>query len=240
MRGGAGRRRPGIAVRRPCRSLPPQPLRRVAHPQPPRRRAGDDRVVGHVLRDDGVRPHDAVVADRDAAQDARAVADPAVVADVRRRACRSPAGGSGARPRRRRGRSRSASRGRRRCTRGRSTTCWKAEIVHSWPSTVFAPIDASPSWTRIFVPWPIQRPAAEPERRAAADLERHARGRRSRGRRSAAARASAACSHAQRSASRAYLRVEHPVAAREAQQRERPAVRRHRRAADEQRPRVAR
>src|SRR5919108_6454247 len=39
-------------------------------------------------------------------------------------------------------------------------TCWKQEIVHSWPSTVLAPISHSPSWTRIFVPWPIhdQRP----------------------------------------------------------------------------------
>ena len=39
-------------------------------------------------------------------------------------------------------------------------TCWKAEIVHSWPSTDFAPMYASPSWTRIFEPWPIhdQRP----------------------------------------------------------------------------------
>src|SRR5919202_1597193 len=35
-------------------------------------------------------------------------------------------------------------------------TCWKAEIVHSWPSTVLAPISTSPSWARIFVPWPIQ------------------------------------------------------------------------------------
>jgi hypothetical protein len=35
-------------------------------------------------------------------------------------------------------------------------TCWKAEIVHSWPSTLLAPIDTSPSWARIFVPWPIQ------------------------------------------------------------------------------------
>src|SRR5215218_2951989 len=40
-------------------------------------------------------------------------------------------------------------------------TCWNAEIVHSCPSTDFAPIDASPSWTRIFVPCPIhdQRPS---------------------------------------------------------------------------------
>src|SRR5919197_1097377 len=40
-------------------------------------------------------------------------------------------------------------------------TCWKAEIVHSCPSTVLAPISHSPSCTRIFVPWPIhdQRPS---------------------------------------------------------------------------------
>ena len=35
-------------------------------------------------------------------------------------------------------------------------TCWKAEIVHSWPITVFAPISTSPSWARILEPWPIQ------------------------------------------------------------------------------------
>ena len=62
----------------------------------------------------------AVVADGDAAQDAGAVADPAVASRRARRACRCPAGGSGARPRRRRGRSRSASRGRRSRTRARS------------------------------------------------------------------------------------------------------------------------
>src|SRR4051794_13742223 len=40
-------------------------------------------------------------------------------------------------------------------------TCWKAEIVHSCPRTVLAPISHSPSCTRIFVPWPIhdQRPS---------------------------------------------------------------------------------
>ena len=39
-------------------------------------------------------------------------------------------------------------------------TCWKAEIVHSWPITVFAPMLTSPSWTRILLPCPIhaQRP----------------------------------------------------------------------------------
>src|SRR3954452_3029639 len=39
-------------------------------------------------------------------------------------------------------------------------TCWKEEIVHSWPITVLAPMRTSPSWARILVPWPIhhQRP----------------------------------------------------------------------------------
>ena len=39
-------------------------------------------------------------------------------------------------------------------------TCWKAEIVHSWPITVLAPISTSPSWARILQPCPIhaQRP----------------------------------------------------------------------------------
>src|SRR5215208_2352781 len=35
-------------------------------------------------------------------------------------------------------------------------TCWKEEIVHSCPSTVFAPIDTVPSWLRILQPWPTQ------------------------------------------------------------------------------------
>ena len=64
------------------------------------------RVRGHVLGDHRVGADDRVVADPDAAQDAGAVADPDVGADVARRACRCPARGSGARPRRRRGRSR--------------------------------------------------------------------------------------------------------------------------------------
>jgi hypothetical protein len=39
--------------------------------------------------------------------------------------------------------------------------CWNAEIVHSCPSTVLAPISTMPSCTRIFVPCPIhdQRPS---------------------------------------------------------------------------------
>ena len=41
-------------------------------------------------------------------------------------------------------------------------TRWYAEIVHSWPSTVFGPIETTPSWQRIFVPWPShdQRPSS--------------------------------------------------------------------------------
>ena len=40
-------------------------------------------------------------------------------------------------------------------------TCWKTLHTHSWPTTVFAPIRSSPSWTRIFEPCPIhdQRPS---------------------------------------------------------------------------------
>ena len=40
-------------------------------------------------------------------------------------------------------------------------TCWNAEIVHSWPMTVLAPISTTPSCARILVPWPIhdQRPS---------------------------------------------------------------------------------
>src|SRR3954454_15615702 len=40
-------------------------------------------------------------------------------------------------------------------------TCWKLEIVHSCPSTDFAPISTTPSCARILVPWPIhdQRPS---------------------------------------------------------------------------------
>ncbi len=53
-------------------------------------------------------------------------------------------------------------------------TCWKAEIVHSWPITVFAPISTSPSWARIFEPWPIQHQRPSLHARALADLERHA------------------------------------------------------------------
>ena len=78
---------------------------------PARRRR--PRSSGTSLVTTALVPITAVVADRDAAQDAGAVADPDVVADAARRACRCPARGSGARPRPCRGRSRSSSRGRR-------------------------------------------------------------------------------------------------------------------------------
>ncbi len=115
-------------------------------------------------------------------------------------------------------------------------TCWKAEIVHSWPSTVLAPIETSPSWARIFVPWPIhdQRPsrttASRPISNVTPGPTKHSPSvcRRPRQR---------SFSHAQRSDQPRVLAVEHAVAAHEAQQRERPAVERGRRAADLQRPR---
>ena len=70
----------------PSPTPPPQlPAPRARPPratQPPRRRPRHDGVVRHVLGDHGVPAHDCVVADRTAAQDAGAVADPAVVADA--------------------------------------------------------------------------------------------------------------------------------------------------------------
>ena len=103
-------------------------------------------------------------------------------------------------------------------------TCWNAEIVHSWPSTVFAPIDASPSWTRIFVPWPIhdQRPSCSVAPRPISNVTpgptKHSPSVCSRPRQRS-------LSHAQRSASRAYFALSIPWRAREAQQRERAAGR---------------
>src|SRR5687767_15397006 len=63
-------------------SGPAQRLGLLAHPQDARGDPADDGVGRHVLGDHGAGPDDRVVADRRAAQDARAVADPAVVADV--------------------------------------------------------------------------------------------------------------------------------------------------------------
>ena len=74
----ASSRPPGRA--RPGR--PAQLPRRLAHPDHPRRDAGDDRVGGDVPGDHRVGADDRVVADPDAAQDAGAVADPDVGADL--------------------------------------------------------------------------------------------------------------------------------------------------------------
>jgi hypothetical protein len=52
-------------------------------------------------------------------------------------------------------------------------TCWNAEIVHSCPSTVLAPMRTSPSWQRTFVV-ADPRPAPEVDLRVLADLELHA------------------------------------------------------------------
>ena len=85
---------------------PAQLLRRLAHPDHPRRDAGDDGVGGDVLGDHRVGADDRVVADPDAAQDAGAVADPDVGADLDVALVDALTGGSAARPRPRRGRSR--------------------------------------------------------------------------------------------------------------------------------------
>src|SRR4051794_21798169 len=61
---------------------PAQRARPRPHAQQPRRSAGDDRVGRHVLGHDAAGADDGVVADGDAAQEARAVADPHVVADA--------------------------------------------------------------------------------------------------------------------------------------------------------------
>ena len=135
--------------------------RGVAHPDQARRGAADDGVRGHLPGHDRIGADDAVVADRDPAQDACPVAHPDVVAQPHIASCRSLADGSDARPRRRRGRSRSASR-RSAIRHSRPIEmCWKAEIVHSCPSTLLAPIRTSPSCTRILLSWPIhdQRPS---------------------------------------------------------------------------------
>ena len=88
------------------RVRPAQLLRRLAHPQHPRRDAADDGVGGDVLGHDRVGADDRVVADPDAAQDAGAVADPDVGADLDVALVDALLRGSAARPRRRRGRSR--------------------------------------------------------------------------------------------------------------------------------------
>src|SRR5688500_333731 len=57
-------------------------LRLVAHPEHACGHAADDGIGGHVLRHHGVGADHGVVADRDPAQDARAVADPDVMANA--------------------------------------------------------------------------------------------------------------------------------------------------------------
>ena len=89
-------------------------------------------------------------------------------------------------------------------------TLWKAEIVHSCPSTDLAPIDASPSCTRTFVPWPIQhqRPSRSLAPRPISSLTpgptKQSPSVSSRPRQRS-------FSHAQRSASRAYFGVSIPL-----------------------------
>src|SRR4051812_14473726 len=61
-------------------SNPAEALGLLAHAEHPRGDPGADRVRGQVLGDDRAGPDHRVVADGDAAQDAGAVADPAVVA----------------------------------------------------------------------------------------------------------------------------------------------------------------
>src|SRR4051812_11771786 len=92
-------------------------------------------------------------------------------------------------------------------------TCWNAEMVHSWPNTVLAPISHIPSWTRIFVPCPIhdQRPsrrtASRPIWSFTPGPTKHSP--------SVCSRApTRSLSHAQRAISRAYLRFSIPWARR--------------------------
>src|ERR671910_414347 len=53
-------------------------------------------------------------------------------------------------------------------------TCWNEEIVHSWPSTVLAPIETVPSWLRILHPCPThdQRPSSTVARSPTSMLHR--------------------------------------------------------------------
>ena len=88
--------------------------------------------------------------------------------------------------------------------------------MHSWPSTVLAPISTSPSWQRIFVPWPIQtqRPKRDPRR--AADLELHAAAEEQHARRAPApARRGEEAPPQEAQREQRVLRREHPVAGEE-------------------------
>ena len=111
-------------------------------------------------------------------------------------------------------------------------TCWKAEIVHSWPSTDLAPMSTSPSCTRTLLPCPIhdQRPrcslASRPIWSVTSGATKH-----SPSVYEPAAPAQLEPRPAQREP--AVLEVEHPVVAREPPERPRPAVRGQGRRADE-------
>ena len=96
--------------------------------------------------------------------------------------------------------------------------------MHSWPSTVLAPMRTSPSWARILRAVADPRPAPEVDHGVLADLERHARA--DEGEAvglQAPAEAQLQPSQAQRAAARS-SDVEHPVRAHPAQQHQRPAV----------------
>src|SRR3989442_15940242 len=69
-------------LRRPDRIRPAQMLGCLPHPDQLRRHSAHDGVGGNILRHYCASADDRVVADGDAAQDLRAVADPDVVADA--------------------------------------------------------------------------------------------------------------------------------------------------------------
>src|SRR5205823_5656364 len=69
------------ATSRGSASLPAHRPRLLARADHARRDPRHDSIGRHVPGHHGARSHDRVVADRDTAQDARAVADPDVVAD---------------------------------------------------------------------------------------------------------------------------------------------------------------
>ena len=107
-------------------------------------------------------------------------------------------------------------------------TCWKAEIVHSWPSTVFAPISHLALVRADLRAVADPRPAPEVQPRVAGRSRASRPGRRS-ARPSVCRRPrKRSFSHARRSEQARVAPGEHPVRAQEAQQRERPAVARGR------------
>ena len=230
-----GRHRRGRHGRRLIRrrSAPAQPLRALAHPQHARRHAARrPRSSGTSFVTTAPVPTIALSPDGDAAQEAARRSRSTRCCRRARRACRSPGRGSAARPRRRRGRSRSASRGRRGCTRAPIETCWKAEIVHSWPEHGLG-ADAHLALVGADLACRGRSTTSGRDARRRRGRSRTSRpGRRSRRRRCAGARASAASATPSAASSRRYLRVRHAVRAREAQERERPAVQRRGLAAD--------